>query len=91
MSSSQPPNLYFFLQLSARFPGLKLRDVRGNLNTRLRKLDAEDGEYAALILAVAGVERMGWRSRISETLDAEACLGRERGRERVLSLKNNFN
>ena len=53
-------------QLSARFPHVTLKDVRGNLNTRLRKLDADGGEYAALILAVAGVERMGWKDRISE-------------------------
>jgi porphobilinogen deaminase len=53
-------------QIRAKFPGLVIRDVRGNLNTRLRKLDADDGEYSALILAAAGVVRMGWTQRISE-------------------------
>lgn len=39
--------------------------VRGNLNTRFRKLDSAD-DYAALILAAAGVVRMGWKDRISQ-------------------------
>lgn len=37
---------------------------RGNLNTRLKKLDEKD-DYAAIILAAAGLKRMGWESRIS--------------------------
>ena len=46
-------------QLKRHFPHLEIKDVRGNLNTRIKKLD-EDGEYAALLLAVAGVRRMNW-------------------------------
>lgn len=38
---------------------------RGNLNTRLKKLDEKD-DYAAIILAAAGLKRMGWESRISQ-------------------------
>jgi hydroxymethylbilane synthase len=44
-------------------------DVRGNLDTRLRKLDA--GEYDALILAAAGLRRMGWVERLSLPLPVE--------------------
>ena len=61
-------------QLKRHFPHLSIRDVRGNLNTRLRKLDEEDGSYAALILAVAGVKRMQWESRISQYLDTDLSL-----------------
>jgi hydroxymethylbilane synthase len=50
-------------------PDLRLADVRGNLDTRLRKLDA--GEYDALILAAAGLRRMGWAERISFPLPVE--------------------
>ncbi|ORY33578.1 porphobilinogen deaminase [Rhizoclosmatium globosum] len=56
-------------QLRRRFPHLEFQDVRGNLNTRLAKLDAPDGPYAALLLAHAGLVRMQWHSRISQTLD----------------------
>jgi len=45
---------------------LEVVDLRGNLNTRLAKLDA--GEYEAIILAAAGVIRLGWENRISEFL-----------------------
>jgi len=61
-------------QLRSAFPGLKFQDVRGNLNTRLRKLDDPQGPYSALILAVAGVVRMGWSSRISQHLGPDLCL-----------------
>jgi hydroxymethylbilane synthase len=47
-------------------------DLRGNLDTRLRKLDA--GGYDAIVLAAAGLERMGWGDRISERLPFEVCL-----------------
>ncbi|XP_027221081.2 porphobilinogen deaminase [Penaeus vannamei] len=60
-------------QLKRRFPNLKFESVRGNLNTRLRKLDEAD-DYAALILAVAGVVRMGWKDRISQYLDDDLCM-----------------
>ncbi|XP_061725020.1 porphobilinogen deaminase [Cydia pomonella] len=54
-------------QLRGKHPQLCVRDVRGNLNTRLRKLD-ENGEYSALLLAAAGLQRMGWSDRISKIL-----------------------
>ena len=44
---------------------LDLVSQRGNLNTRLRKLDEAD-DYAALILAAAGIKRMGWAERTSQ-------------------------
>ena len=46
-------------QLSRHFPHLKCESVRGNLNTRLRKLQEGD-KYAGLVLAAAGIHRMGW-------------------------------
>ncbi len=54
-------------QLRHLRPDLEVRDLRGNLNTRLAKLDA--GEYDAIILAAAGVSRLGWADRIAEYLD----------------------
>ncbi|KAI9023278.1 porphobilinogen deaminase [Hyaloraphidium curvatum] len=61
-------------QLKAKFPHLTFKDVRGNLNTRLQKLDAEDGPYDALLLAWAGLHRLGWDERISEVLGPETML-----------------
>lgn len=61
-------------QLKANFPHLEFQDVRGNLNTRLRKLDDPSGPYSALILAVAGISRMGWEDRISEYLGNDTCM-----------------
>lgn len=67
-------------QLTAAFPHLRFENVRGNLNTRLRKLEqstesgTEGQRYTALCLAAAGVIRMGWRDRIGQYLDAEICL-----------------
>lgn len=52
-------------QLRRRFPHLVIKDMRGNVPTRLRKLDAEDGEFACLILAAAGVERLGLGERVA--------------------------
>jgi len=60
-------------QLKRHFPHLEIKDVRGNLNTRIKKLD-EDGVYAALLLAVAGVRRMNWEARISEFLNTDVSL-----------------
>ncbi|APB33521.1 porphobilinogen deaminase [Gloeomargarita lithophora Alchichica-D10] len=59
-------------QLRYHFPHLAFKDIRGNLNTRLRKLDA--GEYDGLILAVAGLRRLGWGERVSEVLEPEISL-----------------
>lgn len=59
-------------QLRARRPDLQLRDLRGNVNTRLAKLDA--GEYHAIVLACAGLARLGFESRIRKRLDAPQWL-----------------
>lgn len=52
-------------QLRRKFPRLKFADVRGNLGTRLKKLDAADNNYTALILASAGLIRIGLGHRIT--------------------------
>ncbi|KAJ7102499.1 porphobilinogen deaminase, dipyromethane cofactor binding domain-containing protein [Mycena belliarum] len=52
-------------QLRRNFPQFKFLDVRGNLNTRLAKLDAPDGPYAALILARSGMVRNGMGDRLT--------------------------
>jgi hydroxymethylbilane synthase len=59
-------------QLRALRPDLEVLDLRGNLNTRLAKLDA--GEYDAILLAAAGVRRLGWEERISGVLEPDAWL-----------------
>lgn len=59
-------------QLRARFPGLAVTSLRGNLDTRLRKLD--QGDYDAIILAAAGLSRLGLAQRIRGTLAAELSL-----------------
>ncbi|XP_012708239.2 porphobilinogen deaminase isoform X2 [Fundulus heteroclitus] len=60
-------------QLKKRFPHLEFKDIRGNLNTRLKKLDEKD-DFAAIILAAAGLKRMGWENRISLILEPEDCM-----------------
>ncbi|XP_073176764.1 porphobilinogen deaminase-like isoform X2 [Lepidochelys kempii] len=60
-------------QLKRRFPQLEFRDIRGNLNTRLKKLDEKDN-FSAIILAAAGLRRMGWENRIGQILNPEDCL-----------------
>ncbi len=59
-------------QLRHYYPHFTFKDVRGNLNTRLAKLDA--GEYDALILAVAGLQRLGMGDRIHQVIPAEISL-----------------
>lgn len=59
-------------QLLARRPDLDIRDLRGNVDTRLRKLD--DGQYDAIILAAAGLTRLGYADRIRETLPCDFCI-----------------
>jgi len=59
-------------QLRARRPDLDLRDLRGNVNTRLAKLDA--GEYDAIVLACAGLQRLDFGTRIRSRLDAPQWL-----------------
>ncbi|KAJ2744831.1 hypothetical protein GGI20_002640 [Coemansia sp. BCRC 34301] len=56
-------------QLRRLYPRLRFMDVRGNLNTRLAKLDADDSPFDALVLAVAGMARLGLGSRISQRID----------------------
>ena len=59
-------------QLRALRPDLQLVDLRGNVNTRLAKLDA--GDYDAIVLACAGLQRLGFDSRIRARLDAPHWL-----------------
>ena len=59
-------------QLRARFPHLQVQPLRGNVQTRLRKLDED--QYAAIILAAAGLKRLGLAERIAALLSAELSL-----------------
>jgi|TARA_B110000503_G_scaffold124205_1_gene190545 hydroxymethylbilane synthase len=59
-------------QLLERFPGLSIQELRGNVNTRLNKLDS--GEYDAIILATAGLVRLGLSERISQRIAPEQSL-----------------
>ena len=59
-------------QLMSRFPHLKIESLRGNLQTRLRKLD--EGQYAAIILAAAGLKRLGLEQRITALIDPEQSI-----------------
>ncbi|KAJ1719746.1 hypothetical protein LPJ53_005542 [Coemansia erecta] len=56
-------------QLRRLYPWLEFRDIRGNLTTRLAKLDADGSPFAALILAVAGMQRQGLGHRIAHALE----------------------
>ncbi len=59
-------------QLLAARPDLRIADIRGNVDTRIRKV--EDGEYDATVLAAAGLTRLGWLDRASEVLSVELML-----------------
>ncbi len=59
-------------QLKARYPKIQTLNLRGNVNTRLAKLDA--GDYDAIILAAAGLKRLGLQERIAAYLDVEQSL-----------------
>lgn len=59
-------------QLRSLRPDLRVLDLRGNVNTRLRKLD--EGQYDAIVLACAGLERLGLGGRISEVLEPPGWL-----------------
>ncbi len=59
-------------QIKEQFPDAKILSLRGNVNTRLAKLDA--GEYDAIILASAGLRRLGMAERITQCLDTEISL-----------------
>ena len=60
------------VQLKALRPDLVILDLRGNVNTRLRKLD--NGEYDAIILACAGLIRLGFEKRIKQQLNSDQSL-----------------
>ena len=60
------------VQLERLFPGLRVEPVRGNVLTRLARLDA--GEYGALVLAAAGLRRLGLEARISRLFSPEELL-----------------
>lgn len=59
-------------QVKERFPDAEILTLRGNVNTRLAKLDA--GEFDAIILATAGLKRLGMESRITQCLDTAVSL-----------------
>jgi hydroxymethylbilane synthase len=59
-------------QLSARHPRLRIEPLRGNVDTRVRKLD--EGQFDAVILAAAGLKRLGMDHRITSLLAPEECL-----------------
>lgn len=59
-------------QLRYHFPHFTFKDIRGNVNTRLRKLD--EGEFDGIILAVAGLQRLGMKSRIHQVIPSEISL-----------------
>ncbi|ATW24469.1 hydroxymethylbilane synthase [Candidatus Formimonas warabiya] len=59
-------------QLLKYRPDLSLHDLRGNVHTRLAKMERED--FDAIILAAAGVKRMGWADKITEYIPYEVCL-----------------
>ena len=59
-------------QLLNKRPDLNIQDLRGNVNTRMRKLKEEN--FDGIILAAAGVERMEWKEAITEELPYDLCL-----------------
>ncbi len=60
------------LQIEAAFPTLVFPELRGNVDTRLRKLD--DGDYDAIILAAAGLKRLGLGDRIRQLIAPTLCI-----------------
>jgi hydroxymethylbilane synthase len=64
-------------QLKMMYPTLVFKDIRGNLNTRLKKLDDTVEGYDAIVLAHAGLSRLGWMDRVSHVLPSSgdhACM-----------------
>jgi len=59
-------------QLRHHRPDLDVRDLRGNVDTRLRK--AESGEYDAIVLSKAGLDRLGWSAKITEPISTDISL-----------------
>lgn len=60
------------IQLAKLFPGMRVEPVRGNVNTRLRKLD--EGQFSALVLAAAGLQRVGLGGRISRYFTTDEMI-----------------
>lgn len=60
------------LQLKELYPNMKFKSVRGNVQTRLKKLD--EGQYSALVLAAAGLKRLKLENRISRYFEPEEVL-----------------
>ncbi len=59
-------------QLMSVRPDIKIEQLRGNLDTRIRKM--EEGQYDAIILAAAGIRRLGWGEKIKEYIDPVTCI-----------------
>ncbi len=59
-------------QLRAVRPDLRFADLRGNLDTRIKRLEA--GDYEAIVLACAGLSRLGWSDKIRQRLDVDLCV-----------------
>jgi len=59
-------------QMKHRRPDLVVEPLRGNIDSRLKRL--EDGEFDAILLASAGLRRMGWQNRITEPVSADVCV-----------------
>jgi hydroxymethylbilane synthase len=59
-------------QLMSVRPDIKIEQLRGNLDTRIRKM--EEGQFDAIILAAAGIRRLGWGEKIKEYIDPEICI-----------------
>ncbi|QGQ95368.1 hydroxymethylbilane synthase [Paenibacillus psychroresistens] len=59
-------------QLKFHRPDLQVESIRGNIDSRLKKLESED--FDAILLAAAGLHRMGWTDRVSAFLTADACV-----------------
>jgi hydroxymethylbilane synthase len=60
------------VQLMAMHRGVSIETLRGNLDTRIRKLD--EGQYDTIILAAAGLRRLGWANRISELIPVDVMI-----------------
>ncbi|KAL1382808.1 hypothetical protein pipiens_013214 [Culex pipiens pipiens] len=61
-------------QLARKYENVVVCDIRGNLNTRLAKLDADGSKFAGIILAQAGLVRMGWNARVSQVIEPGEIL-----------------
>lgn len=59
-------------QMKRLRPDLRVESLRGNIDTRLRKL--QEGQYDAILLASAGLKRMGWEEKITEAVDPYLCI-----------------